>query len=140
MTPTQVLTIVTKVTQWAQSHPDIRGAALVGSWARKAARPDSDLDVLLLATDPTIFRAEIPWPEAFRLAEAEWWHDVDYGPVWSRHVQTGPELTVEYSFAPLSWADTAPVEAGTAQVIRHGCQILHDPDGRLARLIEAVSP
>ena len=38
---------------------------------------------------------------------------------------------VEISFAPVSWASIAPLDAGTRRVITDGCRILHDPAGFL---------
>ena len=45
---------------------------------------------------------------------------------------------VEISFAPVSWASIAPLDAGTRRVITDGYRILHDPAGFLERLYEAV--
>lgn len=126
------------VIAWAESEPAIRGVALVGSWARGEARLDSDIDLLFLVTEPARFRDFAIWPPELRPDETAAWRDAVYGVVWSRHIQTRPNLEAEYTFAPLSWADTAPVDPGTARVIRDGCRILVDPDGRLARLAAAV--
>ena len=32
---------------WSQDHPDIKGIAVVGSWARREAQMDSHLDLLV---------------------------------------------------------------------------------------------
>ena len=45
---------------------------------------------------------------------------------------------VEISFAPVTFASIAPLDAGTRRVITDGCCILHDPGGFLERLYEAV--
>ncbi len=36
---------------WARTREDIEGVVLVGSYARGAERPDSDIDVVLLVCD-----------------------------------------------------------------------------------------
>jgi len=55
--------IMRTVLAWATAQPKIRAVALVGSHARGAARPDSDIDLVLLVTDPQDFRADTTWIE-----------------------------------------------------------------------------
>lgn len=138
----RALEILAIVTDWAKSHEDIRGIALVGSHARGAARPDSDIDVVMLSKDPKSFR------DAAWLTSVEWsragvhvttWADEEYGAVWSRRAWFEAECEVEFAFACLSWADVSPVDHGTARVMADGCRILYDPDGLLKRLILAVA-
>ncbi|QUD90576.1 nucleotidyltransferase family protein [Phenylobacterium montanum] len=52
MTADQAAQLTNALTIWATEQPSVRALAIVGSWARAAARPDSDLDVIVLA-DPT---------------------------------------------------------------------------------------
>ncbi len=42
--------VMQRAAQWARTQPDIRALLLVGSWARDAARPDSDVDLVVLTT------------------------------------------------------------------------------------------
>ena len=74
------------------------------------ARPDSDIDLVLLTTDPHAFRADTAWLDAIDWttvgARPAKWQDEDYGLLWSRRLwldQSGGE--VEFGFAPPSWAD-----------------------------------
>ena len=135
--------ILQVVLAWAIAQPKIRAVTLVGSHARGAARRDSDIDLVLLVTDPHGFRANTAWVE-----QIDWrtidtlpnkWEDEDYGVVWSRHVWLKADRgQVELTFASLSWANTNPLDAGTQHVISGGCRILYDPDALLGRLCEAV--
>jgi uncharacterized protein len=130
--------ILTAVTDWAKTQVEIRGLALVGSYARNAARPDSDIDLIVLTKDPQDFRdpawlAAIDWPAA-KVRPVKW-TDEEYGAVWSRRVWFVPEVELEISFARLSWANTSTLDPGTARVVREGCRILFDPDGLLERLV-----
>ena len=135
--------IIRTVLAWATAQPKIRAVALVGSHSRGAARPDSDIDLVLLVTDPQGFRADPAW-----IKQIDWqaldshpqkWQDEDYGIAWSRRIWLAADsLQVELTFAPLSWANVDPPDAGTRRVISGGCRILHDPDGLLVRPCEGI--
>lgn len=135
----QVDLIVQVVLAWATALPKIRAVALVGSHARGTAHRDSDIDLVLLVTDPHGFRVETAWVE-----QIDWraidtvshkWQDEDYGAAWSRRVWLGADCgQVELTFAPLSWANANPLDAGIRHVISGGCRILYDPDALLVRL------
>ncbi len=65
-----------KITQWAKSQNTITALALVGSHARKAARPDSDIDLLFLCDDKSVLLNELSWINRFgkvdKLSREEW--------------------------------------------------------------------
>ena len=127
--------VAQRVVRWATPRPDVRGVALAGSRARGTARPDSDVDLVVLVDDP---RAYLGWP-AEELEEAavdlrtRWW-----GPVLERRFRLPSGLRVELGFAPPSWA-AVPVDAGTRRVVADGFVVLHDPSGLLGRLVREVA-
>jgi predicted nucleotidyltransferase len=138
----RALEILEAVNNWAKSQEDIRGVALVGSHARNAAGPNSDIDLVLLAENPNGFR------DAAWLATIEWsrvgvrptkWSDEEYGVLWCRRIWFEPQGEIEFAFAPLSWAALSPVDKGTRRVVADGCRILYDPDGLLKRMTLAVA-
>ena len=61
MKPTDVEAIIGAVTAWALKREDVRALALAGSWARGAAREDSDLDLLLLSERAPDYRRRGDW-------------------------------------------------------------------------------
>lgn len=137
----EVEQILVAVAEWANAR-SFRGLALVGSCARGRARQDSDIDLVLLADDPNVFREDMAW-----LTEIAWsragvrpiaHEDAQYGVVWSRHVQLDIGLEIEFGFAPLSWADAAPIDPGTRRVVTDGFRILYDPHCILTALCAAV--
>jgi len=135
--------ILRVVLAWATAQPKIRAVALVGSHARGTAGPDSDIDLMLLATDPESFRADTNW-----VVQIDWhaagtrpqkWQDEEYGAAWSRRLWLADcRWLVELTFASLTWTNADPLDAGTRRVISDGCRILHDPDGLVARLCKAI--
>jgi predicted nucleotidyltransferase len=135
---TEYLEVKRSVVLWARQRADIVGVALVGSWARRQARMDSDIDFVLLTPSKDHYVVEDEWateavsPSAGIIRTEEW------GPLTERRVRLPSGLDVEFGFAPPSWAATAPVDPGTARVVRHGCLPLLDPAGLLARLMAAV--
>jgi hypothetical protein len=88
---------------WAASQSDIKGIALVGSYARGTAGPGSDLDLIVLTSDPRRYLQDRSWLLQFGpvvRTQNETWGRVDT--VRSTYE---PGLEVEYNFAPLEWAD-----------------------------------
>ncbi len=127
--------VAQRVVRWAVPRPDVRAVGLAGSRARGTARPDSDVDLVVLVDDP---RAYLGWP-AEELGDpavdirTRWW-----GPLLERRFRLPSGLVVELGFAPLSWA-AVPVDAGTRRVVADGFVVLHDPAGLLGRLVREVA-
>ncbi len=110
--------------------------ALVGSWARGTAPPDSDVDLVLVVSDPAIYLTDDTWLANFgavRRIERE-----DWGLVQSRQVfyAGGPE--VGFGLTARRWTAIDPVDEGTAQVVADGVRVLLNRDGDLERLIATV--
>lgn len=134
--------ILEEATHWASCQADITAAALVGSWARGTARPDSDIDLMFLTPNPASFRQDEKWINEIQWsvidAEVEDWADKEYGVVWSRHIYLNNKTEIEFGFGFLSWASVSPVDAGTFRVVSDGCQILYDPRNLLCQLVDKV--
>ncbi|MCW3818048.1 nucleotidyltransferase domain-containing protein [Micromonospora sp. DR5-3] len=121
------------VTSWAAERADVPGVVVVGSWARGAARMDSDVDIVVLTDNPGYAEPGL-WSgllggEVVRLAE--------WGPLREVRVRRPSGFEVELGVVPVSWADTDPVDAGTGRVMRDGHRVVHDPAGVLAALSAA---
>lgn len=143
MQTVKIDSILNQVVQWSNRQTDITAAALVGSWARGAARANSDVDLMFLTPNAVAYRASQEW-----MTEIAWevlgyriqgWKDQSYGLVWSRHIYLEGGVEIECSFGFPSWADTQPIDPGTAGVVRNGCKILYDPEDLLIKLIDRVS-
>jgi hypothetical protein len=128
------------IVSWARQQSDILALAIAGSWARGTAGSDSDVDLILLVREPEVYRGrdwlgEIAWCEG-RVTR---WRDADYGVAWSRHLQLSDSREIEFTFCRPSWADTDPVDPGTAEVVSGGCRVLLDKSGLFEKLLSVVS-
>jgi uncharacterized protein len=138
----KVKIVLKEVTRWASHRTDIAAMALVGSWAREAARVDSDIDLMFLTDSPSLFRLDKKWIDEIQWAiiggEIDDWQDQDYGVVWSRHVYLDDGTEIEFSFGSPSWASVDLIDPGTFRVVSDGCQILYDPKDLLGKLIDKI--
>ncbi len=142
MIPTSsIVPLLTLFVRWAAGDERIAAVALVGSYVRGEARPDSDVDLVVITTHPEAFREE-SWVARLPLEKLDvrvtGWEDRRYGILWSRHLQLDSGLVVEVGFAPPEWAAINPCDEGTRRVIGDGCWILFDPSGLLNRLVNYV--
>jgi hypothetical protein len=132
----QALSAVESVTGWAIGQEDVRGLALVGSYAYQRPRMGSDVDLVLLTTDPGRRIKGIDWILAFdpraRLVRTQTW-----GPLVERRVRLRSGLQIELGVVPTDWA-SLPLDPGTAKVLRDGCHALHDPDHLLSTAAAAL--
>jgi predicted nucleotidyltransferase len=121
--PERVARLIEAVLAWASARPDVLGVALVGSHARQAAKPDSDVDLVIVCRSPSAYLENEEWIEAFgapkRTAREDW------GRVTSLRVWYADGLEVEFGIADPDWG-SAPLDAGTQQVIDDGCVLLLD--------------
>ena len=124
--PERVARLIEDVQAWAAARPDVLGVALVGSHARQAAKPDSDVDLVIVCESPSAYPENEDWIQAFG-APLETGRE-DWGRVTSVRVLYADGLEVEFGFADREWA-SAPLEDGTRGVIEDGCVVLYDRGG-----------
>lgn len=129
-------TLINAVVNWAQDRPDILGIALVGSHARGEARIDSDIDLVLLASDPQQYIDQPAWVEAF--GEIASINTEDWGLVTSLRVFYQDGAEVEFGMTTTEWA-SEPIDEGTRGVMENGMQVLLDKLGLLANAKQQTS-
>ena len=119
---------------WASVRSDVQAMALVGSYARDAAKEDSDIDLVILTDQPMTYLETTKWAESFGAIEKQ--QIEDYGRLTSLRVwyQNGRE--VEYGFTLPDWA-AMPLEAGTQRVIQDGMLVLFERGNLLSQHVKS---
>ncbi|MGW5335851.1 nucleotidyltransferase domain-containing protein [Streptomyces bauhiniae] len=117
-----------------RSRHDVVGLLLVGSCARNAARPDSEIDLVLLTTKESQY-SDNAWADELSLGKL--FKTQSWRPISERRFATASGLEVEINIGSPDWAQTDPVDPGTRRVVTDGARPLHDPGTVLASLIRA---
>jgi uncharacterized protein len=113
------------VQAWVAGRDDVEALALVGSHARGTGRPDSDIDLVVLTTDPGWCLRDIEWANRFGTVSK---HQVEpYGDLTSLRVCYSDGREVEYGFALPEWAQST----GGRAVLATGVRVLFDRRGQL---------
>ncbi|MFH8337138.1 nucleotidyltransferase family protein [Streptomyces sp. AM6-12] len=137
---------IARLVRWAPTREDITGLLLVGSYARGTARCGSDVDIVLLTTDPAPYLTGAADPSGKR---TDWTAELTlgapvrtraWGPITERRHTLAPGLEVEFGIGTPRWARTDPVDPGTRRVVADGALPLYDPSRVLAELVRHCRP
>ena len=130
MTIDKITQFLNEITNWAFLRADILALAVVGSHARGAATPTSDLDLVLICTDPAQYLQNTDWVRQFGDVAKQ--QVEDYGLLTSLRVwySAGPE--VEFGLTDENWA-AQPLDEGSRRVISDGMRVLFEKDHILSR-------
>jgi predicted nucleotidyltransferase len=122
---------------WASACDEIDAVLLVGSWARDAARMDSDVDVVVV-TESQHFVDSESWIPGAVGGDAVLVRTGDWGALVERRVRLRSGLDVEFGFVKPSWTSIDPIDPGTLRVVTDGCEIWYDPKHHLSNLSAAA--
>ena len=126
---------IDQVIQWASEQSAILAVALVGSYARGAGTPESDVDLVLLTAQPEYYIHNTDWTGRFGAIERI--QVENYGRVTSVRVWYQNDLEVEFGLALPDWA-ALPLDAGTQRVMLDGIKILFERQPLLTRALAAL--
>jgi uncharacterized protein len=128
--------LVATVAPFAHRRSDILAVALIGSWARRSARMDSDVDFVLLTDDPPAYIEHNGWASELGADSAV--RTKRWGALTERRFALPSGLEVDAGVVLPSWASTDPLDAGVVRIVLDGLVAIYDPAGVLAALIVAV--
>lgn len=129
--------LLARVVSWAQATPDVRAVGLVGSYARGAQRTDSDIDLVVLTSNPSRYTIKDDWVAELDLGQLV--QTKDWGAITERRLRSPRGLDIEVGFGQPAWTSVDPVDPGTRKVVRDGIRVLYDPEGLLRRVQSACS-
>lgn len=119
--------MIERIIAWARDETTAFGLLLVGSYARDGAGPDSDVDFVLLSTDPDrISLTGLGEP----IRRQRW------GDVLEHRFRTESGLEFEINTTDTGWARRARTDPGTRKVVTDGVRVLYDPAGDLQQSID----
>jgi len=130
--------LIENLIAWANGQDDVRAAVVIGSRARSDHPADrwSDLDVLIVASDPQRYCSAAGWLEAVGTPWLTFTEQTFDGGL-ERRVLFAGGLDVDFAFLPLDAArqmvGTAP-SPDVADILRRGARVLLDKDGLVAQL------
>ena len=135
--------LIKLIAGFVERNDDLRALGVCGSWARGNPTPDSDLDLVIIARNPSVYRRRQQWVRELPFDRYGFnyvnHHTATYGVVWSAHVELEPYAELELSFAAPSWACVDPLDPGTRHVVTDGFKVVVDKDRLLAQLVVACS-
>lgn len=127
-------TVIEDIADWAIKRDEVVAVAVVGSYARKAERMASDVDIMIFTDDPDEL-TDVSWFLKLR-PNAQLIRSMSWGPVRERRMRLPSGLHVELNFASASWA-VVPLDPGTRRVLGDGHRIIYDT-GVLASAVAAL--
>ena len=119
----QALSFIEQFPRWASTQMDVLAVALVGSYARNAAREDSDVDLVIIMDHPQKYLTNTEWTKSFGIVVKQ--QIEDYGILTSLRVWYESGLEIEYGFTTRAWVQS-PLDKGTKRVIDDGMKVLFE--------------
>ncbi len=125
--------LLDRILAWAESSPDVRGVALIGSEAQEGSSTDewSDIDVVLSVHDPTLYHSSRDWLAhigAISICMDERWSTGEFR---ESRVLFSNGVDVDFIFLPAESCRQGFEGTRIAGLARKGVKALLDKDGVL---------
>ena len=135
--------MIDRFVTWAQRRPDVRAGVILGSWARNEMPADnmSDLDLLVIVSDPSVFLSEASWLLTFGEPCLTFVEPTATGNFKERRVAFKDGKDIDFSLVPVEAIQQMvgqQIPAEIADVFRRGFRILVDKDRLAERLTDSA--
>ena len=111
--------------EWSEHQNDIKGVAVVGSYARGDHNSNSDIDLVIISTNKdftlNIIKSDFHYSGIKSYSLEEW------GILTALRVFYENGLEVEYGVVKDQWV-IEPLDEGTKTVVRNGFKIINDKE------------
>jgi aminoglycoside 6-adenylyltransferase len=123
--------MIDRFVTWAKRRPDVRAGVVLGSWARNDMPADglSDLDLLVIVNDPSVFLSEASWLLTFGEPCLTFVEPTATGDFNERRVAFKDGKDIDFSLVPVQAIQQMveqQIPAKIADVFRRGFKILVD--------------
>lgn len=137
--------LIEQITRWGMLRSDIRSLTVVGSRARVDRPADqwSDLDLLLVTTDPQPYLVSGDWLDDIAPVRLTFLEATAVGNLVERRVLFDGAHDVDLTFVPTNLIQQmlhADVPDDVATVFRRGTRVMFDKDTLMQRVLASVSP
>lgn len=134
--------MIDRFSTWAKLQPDVRAGVILGSWARNDMPADdmSDLDLLVIVSDPSVFLWEASWLLNFGEPRLSFVEPTATGNFKERRVAFKDGKDIDFSLVPVQAIQQMvgqQIPAEIADVFRRGFKILVDKDRLAERLTDS---
>lgn len=128
--------LIGRFVAWAQDRPDIRLAIVLGSRARVEPPADewSDLDILLMVTDPELYLTGSDWLKNLGDFRITFLEPTPLGGGMERRVLFKGGLDVDFSIVSSTQAEQGVQRSSPSEIMQifgRGMRVLLDKDGRV---------
>jgi aminoglycoside 6-adenylyltransferase len=137
--------LIKQITSWGALHSDIRSLTIVGSRARLDRPADqwSDLDLILITTDPQPYLATGDWLGDIAPVRLTFLESTAVGNLVERRVLFDGAHDVDFTFVPMHLIQQmlhTGVPDEVAMVFRRGTRVVFDKDDLMQRVLDSLSP
>ena len=127
---------IEKLRLWSSAQLEIQATAIVGSWARGTARADSDIDVIVVVSEPAKLLDNNGWLKQF--GPIDKFVREDWGLVQSLRVYYNNGQEVEFGITTKEWISPEEIDLASGQIMRDGMMIVYDPAHMLGQALLAA--
>lgn len=120
----EISSFLNSVKQWANENEAIHSVILVGSYARGKEKEDSDVDLVIITSNPDLYFKDNFAGNFGEVLESK---KEDWGRVTSIRVWYENGLEVEFGITTPIWVEK-PLDGGTQRVLSDGYKVILDKE------------